>query len=449
MNRITNQIKLIGGMLSFLIVSVVFITVYINQSSQRDSVVINIAGKQRMLTQKIGKEVLWVARNDSLDFRELDAATLEFETTLGDLIRGNEQRNIYAPPRPCIGERLVQVETLWKGFLGNLQLFKALIGDVKRLKSDLPEQNRRLLELSDGVVKQMVARGLGGKEIDDAGRQRMLTQKMALHSTQYLITGDARHFSDFFDSFGLYETTLQGFVNSPELASDRELQALLAENREAWKQYALHVMQLMQKQKEINDIMNAIAKSNLSLLEMMDSAVAAYTGYSEEQRSFLQYFQYAASFFALMAMLYSARLTWQIEQHFSDFLKRSEAMASSVGDARPVAAHGAQHGDELTLASMHMSHFVTKINTVLEHAQQAIRESEQAARELADMTDTMDDELDALNLDEASKKDIDRTMDRSEDIVIQTLEELTGTSKLLQQLQQNLNTIISKTDRQQ
>ena len=35
----------------------------------------------------------------------------------------------------------------------------------------------------------------------------------------------------------------------------------------------------------------------------------------------------------------------------------------------------------------------------------------------------MDEQFEGLGIDEASKKDIDRTIDKSEDIVIQTLEE--------------------------
>ena len=103
-------------MLSFMIAAIVFITVYINQTSKQDSVVINVAGKQRMLTQKITKEVLLLRNHVKPDFTTLDVSIKEFDTTLDDLIDGNSERDIYAPPRTCIKERLLQVESLWMTF---------------------------------------------------------------------------------------------------------------------------------------------------------------------------------------------------------------------------------------------------------------------------------------------------------------------------------------------
>jgi methyl-accepting chemotaxis protein len=447
MNKITNQIKLIGGMLSFMIAAIVFITVYINQTSKQDSVVINVAGKQRMLTQKITKEVLGLQTSKKPDFTVLDVSIKEFDTTLDDLITGNDERNIYAPPKACMKERLLQVQSLWSSFNGYLQDYKSLLIQSNALKGKLAVQNGTILHASDAVVKQMVADGLGGKVIDDAGRQRMLTQKIALHATHYLITGELKHFSNFYESYGLYEMTLQGFLNDAKLQRLESLQSLLQENREAWKAYSGYIINLMEIQKLINETITYVKDINIVLLETMDSAVESYAVHSENQREFLQYFQYAASLIAFLFMLISAKLTWKIEKHFSAFLERSEAMAVSMGDESGYDhGHAARHDDELTVASMHMSQFVNKMNTVIEHAQQAIHESEQAAKELAGVTESIDDELDELDLDEASKKDIDKTIDKSEDIVIQTLEELSGTSKLLSQLQNNLNTILSKTE---
>lgn len=446
MNKITNQIKLIGGMLSFMIAAIVFITVYINHASKQDSVVINVAGKQRMLTQKISKEVLWLQHSTAPEFGTLDVSIREFDNTLKDLLEGNAERNIYAPPKACMKERLLQVQTLWISFEKHLQAYKSLLSVTKALKAKLPEENDAVLNVSDDVVKQMVADGLGGAIIDDAGRQRMLTQRITLNATQYLITGEVEHFRNFYAAYGLYETTLRRFLNDEKLTGLEKLQAVLYKNGQAWEHFSDFIVTLMEKQKALNETQNHIIEINPVLLDTMDSAVASYADYSEQQRAFLQYFQYAASLIAFLFMLYSAKLTKNIEQHFENFLKHSEAMAISISDDEVMQPPAGTRDDELTLASMHMSQFVQKMNTVLQHAQQAIHESEQAARELANVTETIDDELENLDLDEASKKDIDHTIDKSEDIVIQTLEELSGTSKLLSQLQNNLNAIISKTE---
>ena len=84
MKTITSKIKLIGGMLSFMIAIIVGITVYINHVSKQDSVVVNVAGKQRMLSQKITKEILWLhSHYDSDRVAVLNHSMNEFEALFG------------------------------------------------------------------------------------------------------------------------------------------------------------------------------------------------------------------------------------------------------------------------------------------------------------------------------------------------------------------------------
>lgn len=450
MRTITSKIKLIGGMLSLIIASIVGITVYINHASKQDSIVINIAGKQRMLTQQIAKEVLWLQNRNDGDFKALDAARTEFGQSLEDLMNGNSERGIYAPPKQCITERLFQVSSLWKTFDDHVVRFKGLLVETNKLKESLPSENEAILMISDQVVKQMVNDGLEGAVIDDAGRQRMLTQRIGFSATQYLITGDSHYFTQFQKAYGLYGATLKRFEDNQVWYQRPELHRLLTENDTQWQEYSTYMFELMEKQKQLNEAVLHIKELNVVLLETMDSAVEAYSTYSEDQRFFLQYFQYAASLIALIFMLYAVYLTRRIQGDFELFLDRSRSMADSLKLAEETVRYEPTmetvQTDELSQASMHMSHFVDKINTILQHAQQAIHESEQAANELATVTETMDEQFEGLGIDEASKKDIDRTIDKSEDIVIQTLEELSGTSRLLSQLQANLNSIVTKTE---
>jgi hypothetical protein len=449
MQKITSKIKFIGGVLSLMLATIVGITVYINHASKQDSVVINISGKQRMLTQKITKETFWLQHQLEIEFTSLDAARNEFQSSLKDLQHGNKVRGIYAPPKQCIEERLTQVSQLWQKFDGYLSLFKVLLKETKELKEIMPKKNEDILNISDDVVKLMVKENLNGRLIDDAGRQRMLTQKIALYSSLYLISGDIDYINKFFQAYGLYASTLEIFLKDKTITQSLPLKTILEKNRQMWHQYAKYNMELMNKQKKLNQTLLQIKDINIVTLDVMDSAVDAYSRHSEEQRMMLQYFQYGAALIALLFMLYSARLTLSIEENFSDFLKHSEAFATSLENEEEAQAFKQEcpslQNDELTLASMHMSHFADKMNTVIEHAQQAINASEKAARELEAVSEQIDENLDDLELNEADKKDIDETIDTSEDIVIQTLEELSNTSKLLSQLQNNLNSVVQKT----
>ena len=80
------------------------------------ALVINLAGRQRMLTQKMTKEYLLVALNiDAEENRKNLAATMQlFDTTLKGLLDGNDQ----LPPTkdPAIRAQLKKVMALWSQF---------------------------------------------------------------------------------------------------------------------------------------------------------------------------------------------------------------------------------------------------------------------------------------------------------------------------------------------
>ncbi|MDQ1264392.1 MAG: hypothetical protein QG559_1393, partial [Campylobacterota bacterium] len=77
-NKISTKIKIIGALLIFLMANVIGMTIYLNQQNSKDALLINIAGKQRMLTQKIAKNVFYIYHNTEENFDELTNACDEF-----------------------------------------------------------------------------------------------------------------------------------------------------------------------------------------------------------------------------------------------------------------------------------------------------------------------------------------------------------------------------------
>ena len=59
-NTITNKIKLIGIFFIILMTSIIITTIYLNEKNKKDALLINIVGKQRMLTQKISKNIFYL-----------------------------------------------------------------------------------------------------------------------------------------------------------------------------------------------------------------------------------------------------------------------------------------------------------------------------------------------------------------------------------------------------
>lgn len=158
-NKISTKIKLIGAMLIFLIASVIGTTIYLNHQNIKDALVINIAGKQRMLTQKISKNVFYIQYQSSHDFSELDDACKEFIDGLSTLKFGNFNKQISPFNSSEISAQILEVDKLWGKFYENVQSFKLLknaeITNHERIDATVAsiyEENIILLKNVDKLV---------------------------------------------------------------------------------------------------------------------------------------------------------------------------------------------------------------------------------------------------------------------------------------------------------
>lgn len=158
-NKISTKIKFIGAMLIFLIASVIGTTIYLNHQNIKDALVINIAGKQRMLTQKISKNVFYIHYQSSHDFNELDDACSEFIDGLNTLKFGNFNKQISPFHTYEIFTQISEVDKLWGKFYENVQNFKlfknAEIQDQERINNivaSIYKENTVLLQNVDRLV---------------------------------------------------------------------------------------------------------------------------------------------------------------------------------------------------------------------------------------------------------------------------------------------------------
>ena len=135
-NTISTKIKLIGIFFIIIMTSIIITTIYLNEKNKKDAQVINIAGKQRMLTQKISKNIFYIYHNNKQSYNELDDATIEFMHNLNSLKYGNNQLGIYKAPTDMIEKQISKVEILWNNFYLSINEFKKILDS----KDDTTEQ---------------------------------------------------------------------------------------------------------------------------------------------------------------------------------------------------------------------------------------------------------------------------------------------------------------------
>lgn len=154
---ISTTIKLLGFLLIFSIFIVIGVTIYLNEKNVKDATIVNIAGKQRMLTQKITKNIFYLYETRSNDFTEIDNAISEFNYGLETLKNGNTLLGISKAPTSSISTQISKVMILWNSFEKNTREFKSALleNDIQKLDSILKytyQVNNRLLNEVDSVV---------------------------------------------------------------------------------------------------------------------------------------------------------------------------------------------------------------------------------------------------------------------------------------------------------
>lgn len=134
--------------LIFVMAAVASVSLFLSMSVSPQT--INVAGAQRMLSQKMTKEVL-LLEVGAVDQQTLQATMQRFETAHHDLMTGNQVKNISVFDDPAIQTQMQTVDQLWQTMKG---LINQQIQDPQA--SRIPELQRDsvtlLKEMNQAVV---------------------------------------------------------------------------------------------------------------------------------------------------------------------------------------------------------------------------------------------------------------------------------------------------------
>ena len=323
-NTISRKIKFTGVLFMILMVSILATTIYLNEKNKKDALVINIAGKQRMLSQKISKNIFYLFYNNSQN-SELEEATKEFIFNLDSLKNGNSSMGILKVQNFEIKGQILKVQVLWTNFHTNINDFKENI------------QNRN---------------------------------------------------------------------SSNEIV--------------------------------LENIVKTIYDTNNILLNELDVLVSMYTKHTEEKTDYLRNIQYSFGILLLLLLAYSFSQLKAMEANAKKFFEYSKKIVEDQSNT-PFEPLQINAEKEIVDATDTINCFITKINKAMIYSSEAVEQSKNASIKLEEISDEFDIILNELK----DSTEISKQLNKSEEIVIQTQEELLKSTQKLQVLKKELDLLLN------
>lgn len=321
-STISTKIKVIGILFTLLMASIVATTIYLNNKNEKDAMIVNIAGKQRMLSQNISKNIFYIYSNPASSFDELNQSVEEFIYNIESLKGGNSLSKLKEAPNIQIDKQMLKIEHLWSIFYKNIVKFKEIIDD-----------------------------------------------------------------------------------NS---------------NKD-----------------ELKTIVNIIYETNPNLLYELDALVSLHTINSEQKIAFLKNSQYFFAILILFLIFYSFLELKTMEKNALRFIEESKRVMEQDLE-EPLRPLKIEAEGELIEASNMFNRFLNKINSAIIDSNSALEQSKNASLKLEEISNEFDEIINELQ----NKSEISKQLNKSEDIAIQTGEQLLHSSKRLNELKNELEKII-------
>jgi len=262
---------------------------------------INYAGRQRMLTQKMSKELLLISKgiNKNKNMENLNITKALFEKSLMGLISGDKEMGLKGSKLTHITKQLKKVQKLWNKINPNITPKiagdKAKLNEItKELLVILREMNNAVKMYEKSVKRQMTFAAMAsivntvtslqnkkGHVINLAGKQRMLTQKMSKETLLVALNiSKKENIENLKKTSALYNKTLNGFINGDKSlklsrASDK-LQKQLSIIKSLWIPFYKNIKKVY-TDKELDKLaLNYIIKNNVKLLKATHKAVLMF-----------------------------------------------------------------------------------------------------------------------------------------------------------------------------
>ncbi|VAV83990.1 Methyl-accepting chemotaxis protein I (serine chemoreceptor protein) [hydrothermal vent metagenome] len=272
---IKGKLGLIMGSFVVLILATIAATFWTVSAQKSDGTVMNMAGRQRMLSQKMSKEVMALLQGKAEATEVLGTVEL-FDKSLVALISGDAQIGIPATKEPEIQAQLGKVKRQWVDFEANLTELAEHAGKRAELYGYVSGRNEELLSEMNKAVGLIDKAGFNARTLNLAGRQRMLSQKMT--KEVMALDNGVGSAAQTLATVALFDKTLNGLLRGDKglgLTAIRKtsIASQLRNVEGLWKPFKKNIEGLIKQIGAIEKNRSYVLANNVPLLKEMNKGV--------------------------------------------------------------------------------------------------------------------------------------------------------------------------------
>ncbi|MGL1937069.1 MAG: methyl-accepting chemotaxis protein [Fibrobacterales bacterium] len=250
---------------------------------EKDGTVINIAGAQRMLTQKISKQVEWVNNGKLEHLDGLKKDIDRFDNVINGLLHGNNELQLIASPNENIRIELKKVESQWLIFKGHVSDLILSSTEVGQAIEYIINNNVLLFNMANDAVMTLGKNNENSETIALAGRLRALSQRTT-KAACLLNSGDKNSLDELIKFSNMYESLLLALLNGSSditKVTDSEGRTKLDILRKKQIPF-MQALRVIEAKAPIKNIaLDYIRGNNIPLLKQMNLSVGAWADYSQ------------------------------------------------------------------------------------------------------------------------------------------------------------------------
>jgi len=184
----------------------------------------------------------------------------------------------------------------------------------------------------------------------------------------------------------------------------------------------------------IKTLIKKIHKTDMILLKQSNTLVTMFTNYSEAKISHIKNLQLAGAFSLIIVIMYFIIQLKNIESHALELIHRYK----NISFEPDIIQTDIDSEDEIVEISDTVNCLLNKVSSAMDHSAQAVEQSQMASAKLEEITDEFDHVLDEIS----KTPELSKYINSSEDMVIQSTEELVNSTQKLQLLKKELDALL-------